>query len=130
MTPHILCTAVEYDIPAVWIVWNNYGWNVIRHQANGAWPGREIATTFKRTGTEDFYNPDFAALAKACGAGGAKVQKSGDFKDVFQEAIKSNKPYVIDVVVERNAKAPSTGTWVLPPFTHPEPSYGKRNLRQ
>ena len=25
MTPHILCTAVEYNIPAVWIIFNNYG---------------------------------------------------------------------------------------------------------
>ena len=130
MTPHILCTAVEYDIPAVWIVWNNYGWNVIRHQANGAWPGREIVTSFKRDETGEFYNPDFTALAKACGADGAKVGKPGDFKEVFHQAIKSNKPFVIDVVVDREAKAPSTGTWVLPPFTHGEPSYGKRNLRK
>ena len=130
MTPHILCTAVEYDIPAVWIVWNNYGWNVIRHQANGAWPGREIVTSFKRDETGEFYNPDFAALAKACGADGAKVGKPGDFKEVFHQAIKSNKPFVIDVVVDREAKAPSTGTWVLPPFTHGEPSYGKRKLRK
>jgi acetolactate synthase-1/2/3 large subunit len=129
MTPHILCTAVQYDIPVVWIVWNNYGWNVIRHQANGAWPNREIVTSFKRDETGEFYNPDFTALAKACGANGAKVEKPGDFKDVFQHAIKSNEPFLIEVVVDRDAKAPSVGTWVLPPFPHPEPSYGKRNLR-
>src|SRR3546814_10345507 len=23
MVPHVLCTAVEYDIPVVWVVWNN-----------------------------------------------------------------------------------------------------------
>jgi len=129
MTPHILCTAVQYDIPAVWIVWNNYGWNVIRHQAHGAWPDREIVTSFRKEETGEFYNPDFAALAKACGANGAKVEKPSDFKDVFQHAIESNEPFVIEVVVERDAKGPSVGTWVLPPFPHPEPSYGKRNLR-
>jgi acetolactate synthase-1/2/3 large subunit len=129
MTPHILCTAVEYDIPAIWIVFNNHGWNVIRHQANGAWPGREIVTSFKKNKTGELYNPDFAALAKACGADGAKVERPGDFKDVFQYAIDSNRPFVIDVIVERDAKAPSVGTWVLPPFPQPEPSYGKRNLR-
>jgi len=129
MAPHILCTAVEYDIPAVWIIWNNYGWNVIRHQANGAWPGREIVTSFKKDKTGEFYNPDFAALAKACGAEGAKVERPGDFQEIFQQAIHSGKPFVIDVVIDREAKAPSTGTWVLPPFTHGEPSYGKRNLR-
>ena len=129
MTPHILCTAVEYDIPAVWVIFNNYGWNVIRHQANGAWPGREIVTSFKKDESGEFYNPDLAALAIACGAGGAKVEKPGDLKDVLQHALDSNRPFVIDVVVERNAKAPSVGTWVLPPFPHAEPSYGKRNLR-
>ena len=129
MTPHILCTAVEYNIPAVWIIFNNYGWNVIRHQANGVWPGREIVTSFKREETGQFYNPDFAALAKACGADGTKIEKPGEFQKVFKHAIESNSPYVIDVIVERDAKAPSVGTWILPPFPHPEPSYGKRNLR-
>jgi acetolactate synthase-1/2/3 large subunit len=129
MTPHILCTAVEYDIPAVWVIFNNYGWNVIRHQANGAWPNREIVTSFRKEKTGELFNPDFVALAKACGANGAKVEKPGDFKEVFHQAINANEPFVIDVVVERNAKAPSVGTWALPPFGHAEPSYGKRNLR-
>jgi len=129
MTPHILCTAVEYDIPAVWIIWNNYGWNVIRHQATGAWPGREIVTSFRKIETGEYFNPDFAAMAKACGADGAKVTKPSDFKEVLRQAIRANRPFVIDVVVERDARAPSTGTWVLPPFPHPEPSYGKRNVR-
>lgn len=129
MTPHILCTAVEYDIPAVWIIWNNYGWNVIRHQAEGAWPGREIVTSFKMDASGELCNPDFVALAKACGADGARVDQPGLFKDVLQHAIKADKPFVIDAHVDRQALAPSVGTWVLPPFPHPEPSYGKRNLR-
>ncbi|MBF0279748.1 MAG: thiamine pyrophosphate-binding protein [SAR324 cluster bacterium] len=130
MTPHILCTAVEYNIPAIWVVFNNFGWNVIRHQANGAWPGRELVTSFRNDETGEFSNPDFVALAKACGADGAKVERPDDFKGIFQHAIDSNRPFVIEVVVERDAKAPSVGTWVLPPFPHPEPSYGKRNLKK
>ena len=80
--------------------------------------------------TGEFYNPDFAALAKACGADGARVEKPDDLKDVLQHALASDRPFVIDVVVERDAMGPSVGTWVLPPFPHPEPSYGKRNLRK
>ncbi|SVC29746.1 uncharacterized protein METZ01_LOCUS282600, partial [marine metagenome] len=129
MTPHILCTAVEYSIPAIWIIFNNYGWNVIRHQANGAWPDREIITSFRKEETGEPYNPDFAALARACGARGARVEKPGDFGEALSEAIASNVPYVIDIPVERDARAPSVGTWELPPFAHAEPSYGKRNLR-
>ena len=30
MVPHVLCTAVEYNIPAVWVVWNNFSWGAIR----------------------------------------------------------------------------------------------------
>jgi acetolactate synthase-1/2/3 large subunit len=129
MTPHILCTAVEYDIPAVWVIFNNYGWNVIRHQANAAWPDREIVTSFKRDRLGTLYNPDFAALARACGAHGEQVVRPRDLKEVLHHAIQANAPFVIDVVVDRDARAASTGTWVLPPFTHPEPSYGKRHLR-
>ena len=121
---------MPYDIPAVVVENNPDRRNVIRHQANGAWPGREIATSFKRNDTGDFYNPDFAALAKACGADGARVEKPGDLKDVMNHALSANKPYVIDVVVDREAMAPSVGTWVLPPFAHGEPTYGKRNLRE
>ena len=128
MTPHILCTAVEYNIPAVWIIFNNYGWNVIRHQANSNWPDCEIITSFMKEETGEPYNPDFSALARACGAQGTWVEKPGDFGEVLREAIASNTPYVIDVHVEPEARAPSVGTWELPPFTHGEPSYGKRNL--
>lgn len=130
MTPHIVSTAVEYQIPAVWIVWNNYGWNVIRHQAQGAWPGREIATSFKKVRTGEFFNPDFAALAVACGAKGARVETPQDFKEIFSHAVKLNEPFVIDVAVERDARAPSTGAWELPPLGHSEPSYGKRRLKE
>ena len=57
-------------------------------------------------------------------------EKPDDLKDVLQHALASDRPFVIDVVVERDAMGPSVGTWVLPPFPHPEPSYGKRNLRK
>ncbi len=106
MTPHILCTAVEYDIPAVWIIWNNYGYNGIRHQANGAWPNREIATSFRNEKTGELTNPDFAALAVACGAKGARVEKPGDFKGSFEEAIRANGPFVIDVAVNLRYSPP------------------------
>jgi acetolactate synthase-1/2/3 large subunit len=128
MTPHILCTAVEYDIPAVWVVWNNYGYNAIRLLQTGIWPEREIVTSFRNEKTGELYNPDFVALAKACGADGARVEKPGDFKDVLKHGIESNKPYVIDVVVDRDLYCPSTGTWQLPPFPEPPPAYGKRHL--
>jgi acetolactate synthase I/II/III large subunit len=128
MTPYMLCTAVEYCIPVVWVIYNNFGHNVIRTFANAMWPNREIATRFQCDGEP--YNPDFAALAKACGANGVRVEKPGDLKDALHQAITSNQPYVVDVIVETEAKAPLSGAWVLPPNKPFEPSYGKRKLRK
>ncbi|MCL5935479.1 MAG: thiamine pyrophosphate-binding protein, partial [Firmicutes bacterium] len=48
MTPHILCTAVEYNIPAVWVVWNNYGYCGIRDIQLYSFNGRELASSFMK----------------------------------------------------------------------------------
>jgi len=45
MVPHVLCTAVEYNIPAIWVVWNNFSWSDIQY---GLFDGREIGTGFLR----------------------------------------------------------------------------------
>ena len=47
MTPHALATAVEYDIPVVWVVWNNQGYCSIRDIQHGMFGGRELATSFQ-----------------------------------------------------------------------------------
>lgn len=124
MTPHVLCTAVEYDIPAIWVVWNDYSWGAIRDLQRSAFNGREIGTSFTHGDNNEPYNPDFAALAKAHGVDGVKVSRSDDFRDVLQNAINSNKPWVIDLEVAQNIKPPSVGTWALPPLPHPEPVFG------
>ena len=46
MVPHVLCTAVEYDIPVVWVVWNNFAWAAIRDLQYAYFDGREIGTGF------------------------------------------------------------------------------------
>ncbi|MDJ0957054.1 MAG: thiamine pyrophosphate-binding protein [Arenicellales bacterium] len=125
MTPHVLCTAAEYDIPAIWVIWNNFNWGAIRDLQLGAFNGREIGTSFTRGDSDVPYNPDFATVAKAHGIDGVKVSRSDDFRDALDQAIKSNKPWVIDLHVEPNVKPPSVGTWELPPLQHPEPVFGE-----
>jgi len=125
MTPHVLCTAVEYDIPAIWVVWNNYCWGAIRDLQLGAFEGREIGTSFSHGENNEPYNPDFAALAKAHGVDGVKVSRSDDFRDVLDRAVKSKKPWVIDLEVDPEIKPPSVGTWELPPLPHAEPVFGQ-----
>ena len=46
MTPHVLCTAVEHDIPCVWVIWNNFVWGAIRDIQYGLFGGREYGTGF------------------------------------------------------------------------------------
>ena len=67
MVPHVLCTAVEYDIPVVWVIWNNFGWVSIRDIQLGMFGGREHGTMFHQGANKKPYNPDFAAWAKAAG---------------------------------------------------------------
>lgn len=124
MTPHVLCTAVEYNIPAIWVVWNNYAWGAIRDLQHGQFSGREIGTSFTHGPNAEPYNPDFAALAKAHGVDGVKVSRSDDFRDVLAAAVAANKPYLIDLEVDPGVKPPSTGSWKLPPMAAPEPAFG------
>ena len=126
MTPHVLCTAVEYDIPCIWVVWNNFSWGAIRDIQYGMFGGREIGTAFYRGDNQEPYNPDFASIARACGVHGVTVTKSQDFKGALEHTISMGKPALIDVHVDAEVRPPSTGTWQLPPTPFPEPAFGGR----
>jgi len=128
MVPHVLCTAVEYDIPVVWLVWNNFSWASIRDIQYGMFGGREIGTAFYRGSNNTPYNPDFAAWARAAGAEGVTVAKSEDLRGALEHAIASNKPFVLDVHVDANVHPPATGAWQLPPTPYNEPVFGQRFL--
>ena len=128
MVPHVLCTAVEYDIPVVWVIWNNFGWVSIRDIQLGMFGGREHGTMFHQGGNKTPYNPDFAAWARASGVEALTVTESRDFKGALEHAIKSNKPFLLDVHVDAEARPPSTGAWELPPTPYKEPVFGKRWL--
>jgi acetolactate synthase-1/2/3 large subunit len=126
MVPHVLCTAVEYDIPVVWVVWNNFGWVSIRDIQLGMFGGREHGTMFHQGANKKPYNPDFAAWAKAAGVDALTVARSQDFRGALEHAIAANRPFVLDVHVDAEVRPPSTGAWELPPTEHKEPVFGHR----
>ena len=128
MVPHVLCTAVEYNIPAVWVVWNNFSWAAIRDLQYAYFDGREIGTGFYQGPERKPYNPDFAAWARAAGVEGFTVMKSEDFKGALAHAIALGKPCLIDVHVDANIRPPGTGAWVLPPIPHKEPVFGAKYI--
>lgn len=124
MVPHVLCTAVEYDIPAVWVVWNNFSWAAIRDIQYGLFDGREIGTGFYSGPNNAPYNPDFAAWARAAGVEATTVTRSEDFAGALEEAIRANRPRLLDVHVDAEVRPPATGSWALPPIPHKEPVFG------
>jgi len=126
MVPHVLCTAVEYDIPVVWVIWNNFGWVSIRDIQLGMFGGREHGTMFHQGANKKPYNPDFAAWAKASGVDALTVARSQDFRGALEHAIAANRPFLLDVHVDAEVRPPSTGAWQLPPTEHKEPVFGHR----
>jgi acetolactate synthase-1/2/3 large subunit len=129
MVSHVLCTAVEYDIPAVWVVWNNFAWAAIRDLQYAYFGGREHGTAFYSGPDRKPYNPDFAAWARAAGVEGLTVTKSQDFKGALEHAVKLGKPCLVDVHVDANIRPPGTGAWALPPIPHAEPIFGRKHVR-
>jgi acetolactate synthase-1/2/3 large subunit len=125
MVPHVLCTAVEYNIPVVWVVWNNFSWGAIRDIQYGLFNGREIGTAFYAGKNGEPYNPDFAMWAKAAGVDALTVSRSEDFAGALETAVKANRPFLIDVHVDADVRPPATGAWALPPIPHKEPQFGK-----
>ena len=119
-----VATAVEYDIPVVWVVWNNAGYVSIRDQQFGYFgAGRELATSFRLERTGELFSPDYAALARSMGAEGTVIERPADITPALEAAIRSRRPWVLDVRVDREARPPATGSWALPPLPHPEPDF-------
>lgn len=125
MVPHVLCTAVEYNIPVVWVVWNNFAWAAIRDLQYAYFEGREYGTAFYQGPNREPYNPDFAMWAKAAGVDAYTVTRSQDFAGVLEQAVAANRPTLIDVHVDAEIRPPATGVWELPPIPPKEPVFGK-----
>ena len=111
-TMQTLLPAVEYGINAVWVVQNNYSFNVISLYQKRHWE-RLIGTEFIKEDENKLYNPDFAALAHAFGAGGRRVEQPADLIPALEEAIQANRPYVLDVIMTQQPRIRASGYWVV-----------------
>lgn len=129
MWPHAVMTAVEYNLPAVWVVMNNYTIGTIRDLQRVYLDGRELGTSFVNEQTGEFWNPDFAKMAEAMGARGIRIEHPDQFGDAYAEALRSNTPTVLDVMINRDTGVPVTGTWQMPPIPEVQPTFGQRKFR-
>lgn len=98
-----LWTAARYEIPVLFIIWNN-----MNYQSNRLglikYGGRAVATG-KFIGTY-LGDPeiDHLSVARGYGVSGERVTQPGEIKPVLQRALKTvrdGKPYVLDVVIQR-----------------------------
>lgn len=92
MSMHELGTAVQYDIPVVVLVLNNYSFGSEKASQKYFFESRYIGT--------DLINPNFTKVAEAYGAFGVKVEKPSDLRSALQEASNAGTVAVIDVTVD------------------------------
>ena len=123
MLPSAVATAVQYGLPAIWLVWNNGGFISIRDQQRGYF-GQELATSFRYAASGAPYRCDFAAMARAMGADGMRASTAADLGAALKTALDSGHPTVIDVPVDAEVPQPAVATWDLPPLSYPEPGFG------
>jgi acetolactate synthase-1/2/3 large subunit len=89
MTGQELATAVMAGVDPVILVFNNAMYGTIRMHQERHFSGRVIGT--------DLANPDFAALARAFGAHGEAVERTGDFAPALERALKSGTAALIEL---------------------------------
>jgi pyruvate dehydrogenase (quinone) len=84
-------TAVHHKLPVKVVVYNNSSLGLIRLEAESmglpAWKAM------------DFPNPDYVALARACGAVGFSAEKPGDLREAIDQALKAEGPAIVSCVV-------------------------------
>ncbi|QCX34022.1 biosynthetic-type acetolactate synthase large subunit [Caloramator sp. E03] len=91
MSSNELGTIAENNINIIMVLMNNSGLGMVREIQN---------KTYKVSyGVELNANPDFVGIAKAYGLQGRKVTSNNQFKEAFLEAMKSDKAYLIECIV-------------------------------
>jgi acetolactate synthase-1/2/3 large subunit len=100
MYPQELATAAQFGAAVVTIVVNNGMLATIRMHQERHFPGREFATKL--------VNPDFIALARACGAHAQRVERTQDFPDAFERAVASGRPALIELCVDPRQITPQS----------------------
>ncbi|MFC3606800.1 thiamine pyrophosphate-binding protein [Stutzerimonas tarimensis] len=98
MTCQELATAMQYGAKVIFIVVNNGSYGSIRMHQDKHYPGRRYGT--------DLVNPDMVALAQAYGAGAARVERTEQFADIFEQAMTADRPFLIELVMDPSILRP------------------------
>ena len=99
MTGQELATAAQEGCRLLVIVVDNGMLGTIRMHQEREYPTRVSATTLK--------NPDFAALARAFGWDGVRVEDDAGFKDALDAALGASRPTLVHLVLDPEALTPA-----------------------
>ncbi|OWW21628.1 thiamine pyrophosphate-binding protein [Noviherbaspirillum denitrificans] len=114
--PALLATAMEENVPVVWVIMNNCAYGTIAGLQKAHY-GTTVGTLFRKDGEP--YNVDYAAIARAYGAEGVRIESAEEFKTVLERAVNSGKPFVIDVAM-MNEPVPTAGHWNIMDIYSPD----------
>ncbi|MBN1191789.1 MAG: thiamine pyrophosphate-binding protein [Dehalococcoidales bacterium] len=107
-----IATAVNYNIPVVWIIENNAKLGLVHELQKFSLGEKTVSTTFKPI--------NCAKIAEGLGAQGFRIEKPGELKKVLPAALESKRPTVIDCVIDPDE---------VPPITRWVKSIGEFNAR-
>lgn len=118
MTISELSVAVQLGLTNIFfIVLNNHGWIAIKDLQQAAFgENRGYGTSFyDKNGNT--YSPDFSKIAEGFGCYSEKISKKEEIIPALERASKSNKPVVIEILVNRDyphSGSPACGWWDVP----------------
>jgi len=105
--PAQLATARHEEIAVIWLIMNNNAFGTIAGLEKAHYH-TTYGTVFEKDGQST--SPDYAALARAYGVEGIRINSASEFKPALEKAIALNKPVVLDVPMINNP-VPTTGHW-------------------
>ena len=118
MTCQELATAVQYNIPVVYCVTNNYGWLSIRDlQIDVYGKDRAFASEFRMQKNGELYNPDFVKLAESFKCYSERIETPEEVAPGLERAFKSGKPAVLEIPVQHKypfSEGVFAGWWDVP----------------
>jgi acetolactate synthase-1/2/3 large subunit len=109
-----LTTAVELNIPVLWVLFNNFCYSTIR-TVGTTYFHNQYGTEF-RTPDGELYNPDFQMLAKSFGIASALIEEPDDLRAGIQAALAQDIPFLLEVRTRGDVPMPRTGYWDIADF--------------
>ena len=125
MTMQELSTAVQYNIPIVIAILNNFAWQAITDLQIAAFGKERIVATEFRNNKGKLYSPDFTSIAQGFGCYVERIKKAKEVKPALKRAFDSKRPAVIEVIVNR--QFPYSGGKVAGWWDVPIPTYLRKD---